>query len=118
MFVRWKRRQRVGTSRRRRGKPGVVLLSAQLVRSVRREGKPRQEVVAYLGSIEEGRVGEFEGRFWFWRVMGRVIVGRIDALGLEPAERRRVLDALEAVVAPPTAAELAEAFPEVYGPEA
>jgi hypothetical protein len=108
MFVRWKRRERTTASRRARrkdpsGRTGRFLLSAVLVQSERRDGKPRQKVVAYLGCISEDRVGDMFPRKHFWDKVGR----RLDTLRLEPEIRREVEAALLTRVAQLTAEEMA-----------
>jgi hypothetical protein len=119
MFVRWNRRERVSRKRIRYvdkegrfvrwGRPdevrerrtGEFLLIAHLVRSERRDGKPRQKVVGYLGSIREE--AEYVGhRKHFWEHADK----RLDALALEAEERRRIEAALLARVPRPTAGEV------------
>ena len=80
MFVRWKRTKRL----RRRGsivrETGRVALVAMLVKSERRDGQPRQVVMAYLGTIGTDRLGDAYPRRWFWEKCD----ARLAALALEP----------------------------------
>ena len=102
MFVRWKQRERT----RRGHKTGKFVLSAVLVRSERREVKPRQKVVGYLGSIREEAVGFHYHRVGFWGGADRCL----DSLGLDGDTRERVEAALATVVERPTAQSKAEAW--------
>lgn len=102
MYVRWKRRAQKKTSR---WNPDPQLLAAYLVESRRVDGKPRQRVVAYLGSIGEGFLGEAGPRAYFWRQAN----SRLDALALSPPARATVESALLQVVRRPSADELNDA---------
>ena len=93
MFVRWKRRPAAGG----------VLLSAVLVSSRRVDGRPRQRIVGYLGSVRDVHLADSRRRERFWRGAD----ARLEGLGLAPAERRAVEARLLATVPRPTAAELA-----------
>ena len=94
MFVRWNRRERART--------GKFLLAALLIQAERRDGKPRQKVVAYLGSIKEERVPSPYIRKWFWRDVDR----RLDSLGLEAEVRQKVEASLVVRVPRPTEEEI------------
>jgi hypothetical protein len=94
MFVRWKRRERVSRKWGRVRRTGKFLLSAVLVCSERQDGKPRQKVLAYLGSIIEERIQTSGGRSGFWKGVD----SRLASLNLDPAQRQRVEDALHSVV--------------------
>lgn len=97
MFVRWKRRERV---KRRRGKTlatGRFLLSAVLVRSERRGGRPRQAIVAYLGSLNEDWLNSSVARDRFWQLAAE----RLDRIPLTPAERQEVERQVRQRVPPP-----------------
>jgi hypothetical protein len=86
-------------------KTGRFLLAAVLVQSERRDGKPRQKIVAYLGFVREEHAREkVWARKMFWDEARR----RLDALGLGPAERQKVEAALGARVPRPTAEEVEE----------
>jgi hypothetical protein len=117
MFVRWKRRERLsvkawkqredrspGWWKKRRLGTGKFLLSAVLVRAERRDGKPRQQVVAYLGSIDEANSGQLAPREHFWRAVD----DRLATLDLDPTQRQLVEAALAKRVARLTAAEAEE----------
>jgi hypothetical protein len=113
MFVRWKRRERVSRKawKWKAGGPrnwkketqgtGEFLLVAVLVRSERRDGKPRQKVVAYLGAIAEDGLADFWPRKHFWTAAD----GRLDALALDPGARQKIKAFLQARVPRPTAEE-------------
>jgi hypothetical protein len=119
MFVRWERRERVSVKRRRlrdeRGrkhyvaapprKTGEFVLVVRLVKSERRDGKPRQKVVAYLGIVREEYAEHPTHREAFWRRAS----ARLDALGLDPEERGKIEAALLARVPRPSAEEVAAA---------
>lgn len=109
MFVRWKRTKRL----KRRGitvkETGRVALVAMLVRSERREGKPRQTVVAYLGSIGTDRLGDAYPRRWFWEKCD----ARLAVLALEPADRARIELAINAVIPRPSPEEIKDAEQEL-----
>jgi hypothetical protein len=108
MFVRWKRRERKTRKayeweRYGRAKgTGKYLLIAVLVRSERQDGKPRQKIVGYLGSVPEGLADEPFQRKWFWDRARH----RLDALALEQTERQKVEGALAARVPRLTVEEL------------
>ncbi len=90
MFVRWKTRPR------RRGRR---TRAAQLVESIRVDGRPRQKVRLHIASC---RVGG-ERRYWcrkdFWDVADR----NLARFGLDPATCARVAAALATVVPRPDA---------------
>ena len=135
MFVRWKRREYVSRKRRGRKVPrdkpffwkkvkgrewvhvrtGRFLLSAVLVRSERRDGKPRQKIVASLGGIPEQDLESVMRRYHFREGASR----RLDALGLDPESRRNAEAALEARVPRPAVEQVAQARKEaeaILGP--
>jgi hypothetical protein len=95
MFMRWKKRLLLRP-------PGGQALSAQLVRSERVEGRPRQRFVAYLGTVHVNWIERGFHRKLFWRGADQ----RLANLDLPAAERARVERALQATVPRPTAAEL------------
>jgi hypothetical protein len=115
MFLRWKRRARVTIKPAKRswiihlrGKlrpTGRFLLTAQLVRSERISGKPRQKVVAYLGAISEEQLGEIGARVGFWRGA----MAKLDGLSLDAATRGEIEAELHSRVRRPTPEEVAEA---------
>jgi hypothetical protein len=91
VFVRWKRR-------RLKVLKDYTLLSAVLVACERQDGKPRQRIVAHLGSISTNRVAYYDYRASFWRKVDE----RLDALGLDAALRRKLVAAVAARVKRPT----------------
>jgi hypothetical protein len=102
MFVRWKKRKRSyydHTEHRRRDDQH---LSAVLVECVRIDGKPRQQIVAYIGSIrrrviEQGLELDYE---LFWER----VAAKLDRLDLSRAERRVIEAKLEEIVPNPVEA--------------
>lgn len=94
MFVRWKRRAK---SRRKR-LTGETALSAYLVSSERVEGKPRQRVVAYLGSIRENATHYVGHQMGFWEAAAPTL----DRLELDPETRSAVEASLTRKVPKPT----------------
>jgi hypothetical protein len=72
------------------------MLAVSIVRSERRNGKPHQIVIGYLGTIEQNRVGDIHARHHFWRGVG----ARLDALALDRTQRKKIEDGLAAVIAP------------------
>ena len=109
MFVRWKRRQlkkdRGWDFVDKRHKPAPVLLSAVLVESVRIDGKPRQRIVRYLGSIHDAELTDTQGALWrrhFWTVADR----RLADMALADAQRVQIVAQLEDGGARPTDQEL------------
>jgi len=95
MFVVWRRRTKRG-----RQCPGDARLEARLVEGVRIDGKPRQRLIVYIGSIEEPyNSGD---RVDFWDVASQVL----DHLGNQiGAERSKIEASLAAKVPRPTAQE-------------
>jgi hypothetical protein len=68
MFVRW---QKLPNRSERdvfgRASTANARLTAILVKSMRVNGKPRQQHIAVLGRITERQRESVFGRFWFWR---------------------------------------------------
>ena len=105
MYVRW---------RRYRGKPKYVNSAwlpgishrAYLVRSARVEGRPRQQLVRYLGSIRDFLIvhpfPDYRARFW------RDVRHNLDEVELDAATRARCEAAIAAVVPPVTPEEEAK----------
>ena len=117
MYLRWKRRELRRTWERNDGW-APHRLEAAVVSSRRIEGTPRQEVVAYLGSIREEDTGDVVARAAFWETAGPRIAG----LGLPDDERARVEAAIEDRVPRPDDDERAAAAelrrfsdPDTYG---
>ena len=90
MFVRWQRRTR---GRTYWGKlhpaSGGDALVATLMKSVRIEGKPRQQVIAYLGTART--VGH---QIHFWQEA----LKRLDEVTLTPEDRRKTIEQVAAKV--------------------
>ena len=70
MFLRWKKKNR----RRKLWESSVdkLTLSAVIVKSLREDGKIRQKVVKYLGSIREEQISNPHRRRSFWRKVNQV----------------------------------------------
>jgi hypothetical protein len=96
MYVRWKRRLAAR---------GNLVLTAALVRSERRNGKPRQTVVAYLGSVNDLVLKHILRRNAFWEEVNR----RLDALVLDPLQRKKIESNLASMVSRPSPEEVAKA---------
>ncbi len=77
---------------------GDYALSAQLVESHRIDGKPRQKVIKYLGSINEARIQYVGHRIGFWRTASAAF----KALALPPEQQHIIELALHARVPFPT----------------
>ena len=75
--------------RAKTAKPDVHL-AAILVKSVRRNGKPTQQHVAYLGGITESQTEHLNPRWSFWDEVTR----KLTQLNLPRKERRRIEDAV------------------------
>jgi hypothetical protein len=99
MYVRWKRRAR----KRTLAGESTQLLTATLVESRRVDGKPRQHIVAYLGSIHDVQLKYPLPSERFWRAASN----RLDALGLHDVERTVIEAALSEVVPRPQPEEVA-----------
>jgi len=91
MYVRWKRR---ALKNGRRYHPDPHLLSAYLVESRRVDGKPRQRILAYLGSINE----RFLDATWQQRNFWLTASQKLEALDLSKEERAAIDARLQAVV--------------------
>jgi hypothetical protein len=74
-------------------------LGAILVESARIGGKPRQRHVAYLGNIEETKLGDVRSRCRFWES----VVTKLDKLNqVTPIDRERIEQAIRQRVRCPT----------------
>ena len=100
MFVRWQNRSRAEICGRQ-----DPLLSAALVQTVRKDGKPRHQHLGYLGSIRHSEISSVRSRCLFWDRVG----GRLDRLALSTVDRRLVEAALNDKVPHPTASECSAA---------
>jgi hypothetical protein len=98
MYVVWRTRTRktnrwlvsLGMERSR-------LRIAVLVESVRTDVGPRQEFVAYLGSIDEGREREPSHQRRFWEQVERAL----DGAGISRADRTRIVRSVKTAVPRP-----------------
>jgi hypothetical protein len=110
MFVRWKTRipQRPWYKDFPHRNPGKSF-SAELVRSERVDGKPRQKIVAYLGHMKEKHLAVPLRRYHFWEGVDR----QLAALVLSPAGRQRIEERLSAVVARATVEEVERSRQEI-----
>jgi len=54
-----------------RQKDNRARLAAILVESVRVEGKPKQQHIAYLGGIDESELDRLDVQIWFWEWLTR-----------------------------------------------
>lgn len=94
MFVRWKSRAK---SRRRRA-TGHHSLTAVLVESRRVDGKPRQQIISYLGTIDSEHTTAHFHCVDFWASVTR----HLGALNLPEYQRLRIEKSLAERVAKPT----------------
>jgi hypothetical protein len=76
MFVRFKRVKLA----RKIGLNDEYSLHAVLVENYRREGKPRQQIIAYLGSIRERHIADAQLRNQFYSMLQR----KLNRLNLNP----------------------------------
>lgn len=97
MFIRWKRRKKVKAGRygapRRHSDKGDSLYCV-LVESQRVNGSPRQKVISYLGSVDEGDRERLGIRVNFWDR----VVAKLDQLKLQPVERTKIEEAIALMV--------------------
>lgn len=89
MFVRWKRRKKAvskpGRRPRRRSDAGDSLYCV-LIESRRVDGNPRQKVICYLGSVDEGHLDKTWQRVDFWDA----VKPKLERLDLTRKERARI----------------------------
>jgi hypothetical protein len=109
MFLRWKKRRpplaRSFWARRNEDRnESRTLLTAVLVEAVRIDGRPRQKIVKYLGSIQEWRIEQraYQPLHGFWQT----VLSRLDTLTLSKKERREIERQVADVVPKPTKAML------------
>lgn len=97
MFIRWKRRKKAATKPwrqpRRRSDAGDSLYCV-LVESQRVNGSPRQKVICYLGSLDEGDREKLWLRVDFWDLVS----AKLDKLELTSRERTKIEKAIDLVV--------------------
>jgi hypothetical protein len=107
MFIRWKRRKKAvtkpGRRPRRRSLAGDSLYCV-LVESQRVNGAPRQKVICYLGSFDEGDRDKLWLRVDFWDFVS----AKLDRLPLARRERARIEEAIGKVVSRVPLEEVAE----------
>lgn len=92
MFIRWERRRRVRSEQ---------CLIAKLVESHRVDDKPRQRIIAHLGTCTEP-VSVVMHRYRFYRRCDEVLA----QLALSPADRERIESQLAARIPRPSDAEV------------
>jgi hypothetical protein len=89
MFIRWKRRKKAATKPSRwprtRSESGDSLYCI-LVESQRINGSPRQKVICYLGSVDDGDREKLWLRVDFWDK----VVRKLDGLQLTPRDREKI----------------------------
>lgn len=99
MFIRWKRRKKAASKplrRPRRGSEAGDSLYCVLVESKRINGAPKQKVICYLGSLNEGDREKMWLRIDFWdRVRPK-----LDQLNLFHSERAKIERSISLVVDP------------------
>jgi hypothetical protein len=97
MFIRWKRRKKAATKPwrqpRSRSDAGDSLYCV-LVESQRISGKPRQKVICYLGSLDEGDREKLWLRVDFWDA----VVRKLDGLHLNPRDRDKIEKSIGRIV--------------------
>lgn len=102
MFIRWQSRERETVKFGRHRAPGKpdVRWTAILAESKRVDGKPRQQHVAYLGSITESAMQIMAQRCFFWED----VWGKLDWLGnrITAVDRERIETAIATKVPCPT----------------
>ena len=106
MFIRWKRRKKAASSplrRPRRGSEAGDSLYCVLVESQRINGVPRQKVICYLASLNEGDREKMWLRIDFWDRVRPVLI----KLNLLPRERAKIEQSISLLVAPASAEEVA-----------
>jgi hypothetical protein len=70
MYVRWKKRKSIDKHPEHHWqKASELTYSAELVESTRINGKPRQKVLAFLGSIKHSELANVTARFYFWHTI-------------------------------------------------
>jgi hypothetical protein len=102
MFVRWKTRVPWRAHKDFPHRNPGTSFSAVLVRSERREGEPRQRIVAHLGHITEDNIDSNARQLSFWQGVDR----HLDALTLSPEDRRQIEAQVRARIPRPTPEEV------------
>ena len=108
--MRWKKRKSVDTRPDHQiYKAGELTYSAELVESYRLNGKPRQRVIAFLGSIKQSELASITSRYYFWH---RLVTKRMKDYPLRtlPTEQQHaIFEALQQKVSL-TAEDFAEEY--------
>jgi hypothetical protein len=92
MFIRWQKRPKSVRSRQ------DIILMAVLIRSIRIDGRPRQQHMAYLGSISESGLTLLGRRSDFWNSATEALNGLGDQI--TRVERKSIEKALRSKVGP------------------
>jgi hypothetical protein len=93
MFFRWKKQK---LKRMSRGRPAFNV-AAEIVQSVRVDGRPRQKVVKWLSNYESKCLDDLAEQRSFWERADK----NLDAMNLEPARRMEFEAKMLAVVPRP-----------------
>jgi hypothetical protein len=98
MFVRWQGRVRTERSDVALREVGDITWNAILVESVRVDGKPRQNHVAYLGSFSARQAASQAQRVYTWETM----LERLDCLSnrIPPKDRKKIEAAIASKLGP------------------
>jgi hypothetical protein len=96
MFVRWKKRKSVDKHPGHQWrKAGELTYSAELVESMRINGKPRQRVIVFLGSIKQSELASVTSRYYFWFHLVTEKMREYPLRTLPPEQQRMVFEALQ-----------------------
>jgi len=96
MFVRWRERKSVDKQPDHQlWKAGKVTYSAELVESYRLSGKPRQKVLAFLGSIKQSELSSVTNRYYFWHQLVTKRMKEYPLRTLPPEQHRAIFEALQ-----------------------
>src|SRR2546423_7050610 len=96
MFVRWKKRKSIDKHPDHQiYKAGEMTYSAELVESMRINGKPRQRVVALLGSIKQSELASVTSRYYFWHHLMTEKMKEYPLRTLPPEQQHAVFEALQ-----------------------
>jgi hypothetical protein len=98
MFVRWQSRVRAERNEWALRQVGDTTWNAILVESVRVNGKPRQSLVAYLGSFSTRQAKSSAQRVYTWEHM----LERLDRLSnrITPKDRKKIEAAIASKLGP------------------
>src|SRR5258708_10085528 len=99
IFVRWKKRKSVDTRPDHQiYRAGELTYSAELVESYRLNGKPRQKVIAFLGSIKQSELGSVTSRYYFWHHLMTEKMKAYPLRTLPPEQQHVIFGALQTQV--------------------